>query len=84
MLDDFTSSCDIANFFASKYQDLYTGVKFYKAEMDVVRGDKDSSVLDHDFTNECIITFKDVSRAIDKLNFGKGDGTGNHLKNDNR
>ena len=27
MVDDFTSPCDIANFFASKYQDLYTSVK---------------------------------------------------------
>ena len=44
--------------------------------MDVVRGDIDSSVLDHDFTNECIITFIEVSRAIDKLNCGKGDDTG--------
>ena len=39
MVDDFTSPCDIANFFASKYQDLYTSVKFDKGEMDVVRGD---------------------------------------------
>ena len=39
MVDHFTSPCDIANFFASKYQDLYTSVKFDKAEMDVVRGD---------------------------------------------
>ena len=38
MVDDFTSPCDIANFFASKYQDLYTSVEFDKAEMDVVRG----------------------------------------------
>ena len=28
MVYDFTSPCDIANFFASKYQDLYTSVKF--------------------------------------------------------
>ena len=44
--------------------------------MDVVRGDIDSSVLDHGFTYECIITFMKVSRTIDKLNFGKGDDTG--------
>ena len=35
MVDDSTSPCDIANFFASKYQD--TSVKFDKADMDVVR-----------------------------------------------
>ena len=64
MVDDFKSPCDTANFFASKYQDLYTSVKFDMAEMDVVRGDIESSVLDHGFTNECIITFKEVSRAI--------------------
>ena len=56
MVDDFTSPCDIANVFASKYQDLYTRVKFYKAEMDVVRGDIQSS--DQGFTNYCIVTFK--------------------------
>ena len=39
-------------------------------------------MLDHGFTNECILTFKEVSGAIDKLNFGKGDGTGS-LKTDN-
>ena len=53
-----TSPCEIANFFASKYQDLYTSVKFDKAEMNVVRGDIDSSVLDHGFTNDCIVTLK--------------------------
>ena len=63
-----TSPCDIANYFASKYQDLYISVKFDKAEMDVVRGDIESSMLDHGFTNDCIVTFKEVSRAIDKLN----------------
>ena len=76
IVDDLTSPCDIANFFSSKYQDLYTSVEFDKAEMDVVRVDIDSSLLDHGFTNECIVTFKEVQRAIDKLNFGKGDGTG--------
>ena len=47
MVDDFTSPCDIANFFASKYQDLYTSVKFDKAEIDIIRSDIDSSVLGH-------------------------------------
>ena len=39
MVDDLMSPCDIANFFVSKYQDLYTSVKFDKAEMDILRGD---------------------------------------------
>ena len=52
----------------------YTSVQFDKAEMDVVRVDIESSVLDHGFTNDCIVTFKEVSRAIDKLISGKGDG----------
>ena len=81
MVDDFTSPSDIANFFASKYQELYTSVKFDKAEMDLVRGDIESSVLDHGFTNECIVTFREVSNANDKLNFVKGHGTGS-LKTD--
>ena len=45
-------------------------------------------MLDHGFTNECIVTFKEVSRAIDKLNYGKDDGIGSlktdHFKNGNR
>ena len=45
-------------------------------------------MLDHGFTNECIVTFKEVSKAIDKLNFGNGDGTGSlktdHFQNGNR
>ena len=53
--------------------------------MDEVRGDIESSMLDQGFTNECIVTFKVVSRAIDKLNSGKGDEMGSlkthHLKN---
>ena len=85
MVDDFTSLCDIANFFASKYQDLYTNVKFDKVEMG--GGNIESSVLDHGFTNKCIIIFKEVSMAIDKLNSGKGDGIGSwktdHFKNGN-
>ena len=52
MVDDFTSPSGIANFFVSKYQDLYTSVKFDNTEMEVVRGDIYSSVLDHGFTNE--------------------------------
>ena len=79
---------DIANFFASKYQNLYTSVEFDKAEMDVVRGDIDSSVLINGFTNDCIVTVKKVSRKIDKLNSGKGDGIGGlktgHFRNGNR
>ena len=50
IVDDFTSPCDIANFIASKYQDLYTSVKFDKAEMNVVRGDIESTVLEHGLT----------------------------------
>ena len=60
MVDDFTSPCDIVNFFASKYQDLYTSAKFDKAEMDVVRGDIESSVLDRGFINDCIVIFTAV------------------------
>ena len=88
MVHDFTSLRDIANFFASKYQELYTSVKFDNAEMDVIMGDIESSVLDNGFTNDCIVTFKEVSRAIDKLNSGKGDGIGSlktyHFKNGSR
>ena len=54
----------------------------------MVRGDIESSVLDHGFTNDCIIAFKEVSRAIHKLNLCKGDGIGSlktgHFKNGNR
>ena len=32
--------------------------------MDVVRSDIESSVLDYGFTNDCIVTFKEVSRLI--------------------
>ena len=81
MVDDFTSPSDITNFFVSKYQDLYTSVKFDKAEMDVVSGDIESSVLVNGFTNDCIVTFAEASRAIDKLNSDKGDGIGS-LKTD--
>ena len=45
-------------------------------------------MLDNGFTNDCIVTFKEVSRATDKSNSGKGDGIGSlktyHFKNDNR
>ena len=82
------SPCDIANFFASKYQDLFTSVMFDKMEMNIVRNNIESSVLDHGFTNDCIVTFKEVLRAIDKLNSGKGDGISSlktdHFKNGNR
>ena len=64
MVDDFASPCDIANFIPSKYQDLYTSVEFDKAEMDIVRDYIESSVLNHGFTKGCIVTFKEVSRAI--------------------
>ena len=88
MVDDFMSPCDIANFFASKYQDVYTSIMFDKAKMDIIRGNIESSVLDHGFTNDCIVTFKEISRVIDKLNSGTGDGISSlktdHFKNGNR
>ena len=63
-------------------------LSFDKEEIDVVRGGINSSVLDHGFTNDCIVTFNEISRAIDKLNSGKGDGIGSlktdHFKNGNR
>ena len=56
--------------------------------MDIVRGGIESSVLDNGFTNDCIVHFKEVSRAISKINSGKGDGIGSlktdHFKSGNR
>ena len=39
-------------------QNIKTSVKFDKAEMDIVRSDIESSVLDNGFINDCIVTFK--------------------------
>ena len=56
--------------------------------MDIVRGEIESSVLDHGFINDCIVTFKEISRTIDTLNSGKDDGIcslkTDHFKNGNR
>ena len=85
MVDDFTSRVTLL---ISLLQNIKTNVKFDKAEMDIVRSDIESSMLDNGFTNNCIVSFKEVSRAIDKLNSGKGDCIGSlktdHFQNGNR
>jgi len=80
---DGLSDCNqIANLFADKYEELYSSVVYNSDEMDAIKLDVNAAV--DCFSRDCVVSFNDVSEAVNCLKFGKNDGfTGlstNHIK----
>ena len=72
IVDDISSPEDISNYFASKYQELYTSVSFDEDEINQIRLDVNSNIAGIDFN--CIIGYADIKAAVMKLKAGKNDG----------
>ena len=72
IVDGKSSPEDISDYFASKYQELYTSVSFDEDEINQNRLDVNSNISGIDFN--CIIGSTDIKAAIMKLKAGKNDG----------
>jgi len=76
---------DIADVFASKYQDLYTIVSYNSESMDCLRNEVHAQLASKGYDQHCVVSSTAVSDAIIKLNKGKGDGitelSTDHFKN---
>jgi len=70
---DGLSDCNhIANAFANKYEELYSSVEYSSEEMDAIKLDINAGV--ECFSRDCIVSFNDVSEAVNCFKFGKNDG----------
>ena len=70
MVDDCYTVVDISDFFARKYQDLYTSVPFNVNDMDEIWSDLASI---QDVSSECVFSCNNVLKAVDKLKLHKAD-----------
>jgi len=72
IVDGMTGNDDIANTFADKYDNLYTSVPYNKEDMQHIVEHIDNDI--DEFTEDCIISFKDVVDAILTFKSNKNDG----------
>ena len=63
-------------YFASKYQELYTCVRYDNNEMDTIRREINDSFALADSNCDFIVTANDIINVTPKLNSGKSDGNG--------
>jgi len=73
-VDGQSTANDIANFFAKKYNDLYSCVPFDVLAMEDVRRDITNDISNAGASANFIITARDVAAAVSSLSAGKGDG----------
>ena len=69
----------IADFFASKYKDLYSSVAYDAHEMLDVHTEVDHLTSVFGFNSNCIVTSDDVAGCVKNLKSGKNDGAGGSL-----
>jgi len=85
VIDGLSQPEDKADVFASKYQDLYTGVSYNSESMDCLRNGVHAQLTSKGYDQHCVVSSTAVSDAIIKLNEGKGDGitelSTDHFKN---
>ena len=74
VVDGLSQTEDIADVFASKYQDLYTSVSYNSESMDCLRNEVHAQLTLIGYDQHCVVSSTAVSDAIIKLNKGKGDG----------
>ena len=84
IVDNVSNAPGIADFFADKYEDLYSCVGFCATEMDNIRKDIDSLSVSAGYDSNCVFTSTDVKSVINRLHPGKSDGstglTTEHIK----
>jgi hypothetical protein len=73
-VDGLSQAEDIAEVFASKYQDLYTSVSYNSESMDSLRSEVTARLAENGYDQHCIVSSGSVNDAISRLKSGKGDG----------
>jgi hypothetical protein len=73
-IDDRSSPADIADMFASKFNDLYVSVAYDQSEMIAIRETINYELLSEGYNKDCVISANDIHAAISKLKTGKNDG----------
>jgi len=74
VVDGLSQAEDIAEVFASKYQDLYTSVSYNSESMDSLRREVTARLAENGYDQHCIVSSGSVNDAISRLKSGKGDG----------
>ena len=73
-MDGLSQAEDIAEVFATKYQDLYTSVSYDSASMDTLRNEVCARLAKNGYDQHCVVSSSSVADAISRLKRGKGDG----------
>jgi hypothetical protein len=73
-VDGLSSPNDIAQLFATKYEDLYTSVPYNCNDMDSIRNSINSDLFSSGYNKDCIVSPDEVRLAVQKLKPGKNDG----------
>jgi hypothetical protein len=83
-VDGVSSPSDIAQLFASKFEDLYTSVPYDGNDMISIRNIINDDLQSISYNKDCVILPADVQAAINRLKPGKNDGgiglTSDHFK----
>ena len=69
-VDGITNENDIAQLFASSYQDLYTNVSYNVYEMKKLIQVNDARVKQIGYTKDCTVSACDAKRAVSRLKAG--------------
>jgi hypothetical protein len=73
-VDGLSQSEDMAEVFASKYEDLYTSVSYDSASMDTLRSEVSARLAKNGYDQHCVVSSSSVADAISRLKRGKSDG----------
>ena len=74
VVDNLSTPESIADFFAKKYEDLYTSVSYSVNDMQKISDEVDALIGLVGFDDSCTFKYADVVTAINRLHSGKGDG----------
>jgi len=74
VIDSVSDSSEIANSFASKFQDLYTQVSYDFDDMQNIRDELDESLSSGGSPSGSLISPSEISCAINNLKRGKSEG----------
>jgi hypothetical protein len=73
VVDGLSQSEDIAEIFASKYQNLYSSVSYDCASMDTLRSEVCERLAKNGYDQHCVVSSSSVADAMGRLIRGKDD-----------
>ena len=74
MVDKQFTPDSIADYFAHKYEDLYSSVSYSVDDIKKISDELNTRIARSGFNDECAFSYSDVMKAINRLHSGKGDG----------